>query len=220
MKTKKILFYILSGILGGCVPIMSLHPLFSEKDVVFDEKLLGVWIEDSNTSETIWEFTRPDANENAYRLIFSDKEGKKGSFDAHLTKLQNKLFLDIYPSEPPWDEADPNKVKWPYNTLFLIPAHTFIKIDSIDLNLTMRLTDDEKMDKLFEQDPNAVEHTSVDNKPVLTATTKELQAFVLKYADDNRLFTNETILSRQKTKGPDEPLVSEPNEAKRKVDKR
>ncbi|MHC4572585.1 MAG: hypothetical protein ACYS76_00390 [Planctomycetota bacterium] len=27
MKTKKLLFYLLAGILGGCVPVMSLHPL-------------------------------------------------------------------------------------------------------------------------------------------------------------------------------------------------
>jgi hypothetical protein len=82
----------------------------------------------------------------------------------------------------------------------------------------MRLTDDEKMDKLFEQDPNAVEHTSVDNKPVLTATTKELQAFVLKYADDKRLFTDETVLIRKEPKVNIEPNdvnpnIAEPNKA-------
>ncbi len=210
MKTKKILFYILAGILGGCVPVLSLHPLFNEKDVVFDEKLLGTWVEEPNKGDTVWEFTRPDANENAYRLIFSDKEGKKGSFDAHLTKLQNKLFLDVYPSEPPWDEEDPNKVKWPYSTLFYIPAHTFIKVDSIEPQLRIRLTDDEDMKKLLKEDPNAVEHTSIEDKPVLTASTEKLQAFVLKYADDKRVFGDEGVLNRKKTAEPNAPASSKP----------
>ena len=79
----------------------------------------------------------------------------------------------------------------------------------------MRLTDDEEMDKLLTEDPNAIEHTKIEDKLLLTASTKELQAFVLKFADDKRVFTDEIILSRQKTKSPDNP---EPNEALRPID--
>jgi hypothetical protein len=188
---------------------LSLHPLFTEKDLAFDEKLLGTWVD---ANETMWQFSDANKPEKAYELIFTDKEGKKGSFVAHLVKLENRLFLDVYPSEPPWDEKDPNKVEWLYNTLFFIPAHTFIKIDSIDPNLTMRLTDDEKMNKLFEQDPNAVEHTSIEDKFVLTASTQKLQAFVLKYADDSRVFPEEIVLTRKKTKAPQESVKQKSNE--------
>ncbi len=216
MKTKKFLFYVLAGILGGCVPVMSLHPLYTDKDLVFEEKLLGIWVDDPNGPETTWEFKDPNEQEKTYKLIFSDDEGQKGSFVARLVKLKNKLFLDVYPSEPPWDEADPNKVKWSYNTFFVVPAHTFIKIDSIESQLTMRLTDDDEMKELLKENPNAVEHTSIEDKPILTASTKELQAFVLKYADDDRVFTDEVALNRQKTKEPNEILVSEPNKAQEK----
>jgi hypothetical protein len=189
------------------VPVVSLHPLFNEKDVVFDEKLLGTWAQEE-PNEPVWEFKRADANENAYRLIFSDKEGKKGLFIAHLVKLKGKLFLDACPA--PWEQQDPNKVEWVYNTLFLIPAHTFIRVDSIDPNLTMRVTDDEKMKKLLEQDPNAVKHTVLEDKPVLTASTNELQAFVLKYADDSRLFMDASTLKRKKSAEPNAPAGSKP----------
>ena len=43
MRTKKILFYCLAALMGGCVPIMSLRPLFTSEDLVFDEKLLGTY---------------------------------------------------------------------------------------------------------------------------------------------------------------------------------
>jgi hypothetical protein len=210
MKTKKLLFYLLAGILGGCIPVLSLHPLFTEKDLAFDEKLLGTWVDDSN--ETTWQFSDANKPEKAYELIFTDNEGKKGLFVAHLVKLENRLFLDVYPDEMPWNEKDPNKTEWLYNTLFFIPAHTFIKINSIEPQLKMLQTDDEKMKEFLKADPNAVKHTLLEDKPVLTASTKELQAFVLKYADDSRVFPEEIVLNRKKTKAPQESVKQEPNE--------
>ena len=209
MKTKKFLFYVLAALLGGCIPVMSLHPLFTEETLVFEEKLLGTWVDDSNN---IWEFKDPNEQEKIYKLIFVDNEGQKGSFDARLTKLENKLFLDVYPSEPPWDEEDPNKVEWPYNTFFFMPIHTFIKINGIEPELKLQLTDDDELKKLLKENPNSIEHTSIEDKFVLTASTKELQAFVLKYADDSRVFTEEVTLTRKETKSPQASPEKDPNE--------
>ena len=223
MNTKKLLCYVFAVLLGGCVPVLSLHSLFTEKDVVFDKKLLGTWVDDPNSPKITWEFKRADANENAYRLIFSDEEGKKGLFVAHLVKLKDKLFLDVHLGESPVDAVeklelevlgevkDPNKVNfWVYNTLFLIPAHTFIKINSIEPQLKMLRTDDEKMKEFLKADPNAVKHDFLDDgpSPILTGSTKELQAFIVKYADDSRVFTEAMVLSRKKTADPNAPPPS------------
>jgi hypothetical protein len=206
MRVKKLLFYLLAALLGGCVPVMSLHSLYTKENVVFEEKLLGTWVQDNN--ETTWEFKRIDEPKNAYKLVFSDDKSKKGSFVAHLVKLRDKLFLDVCPDELPCGQDDPNNVEWEYNSFFLIPAHTFIRIDSIEPLLKMRLTDDDKMAKLFEQDPNAVKHTSIEDSLILTASTKELQAFVLKYANDKRVFANEIVLARKESKDPNAPILS------------
>ena len=206
MKTKQLLFYMLAGLLGGCFPVMSLHPLYTEEDVAFEENLVGTWVDDPNGPETTWEFSRAGPKEKVYKLVFSDKDGKKGSFDVHLVKLKERFFLDVYPSELPWKPEDPNKVKWLYNSLFLIPAHTFLKIDSIESQLKMRLTDDEELkEQVLWEDPNAVKHMSIESRIILTASTKELQAFVLKHADDNRVFTGEIVLNRKKSKNPNSP---------------
>ncbi len=227
MKTKKFLFYLLAVLLGGCIPVMSLHPLFTEEALVFEEKLLGTWVDDPNSPKTTWEFKRAEKPEKAYELFFSDNEGKKGSFVARLVKLENRLFLDTFPNQSPCQAGKEkhqlvdNKItltvkvspKWHYNAFFFVPFHTFIKINSIEPQLKMQLTDDEDMGKLLKEDPNAVKHTSVEGKkPILTASTKELQAFILKYADDNRVFPAEVVLSRKKNKGPNDPNCIEPNE--------
>ena len=205
MNTKKHLFYLLAVLLGGCLPVISLHPLFTKENLVFEEKLLGTWVDDPNSPEVTWEFERIAEPEKAYKLIFSDDKGKKGLFVTHLVKLENRLFLDVYPAELPWEQEDPNNLKWPYNTFFLIPAHTFIKVSSIEPQLKMRLTIGDEMEKLLKEDPNAVKHTSLEDRLVLTASTKELQAFVLKYADDDRVFTGEIVLNRKKSKNPNSP---------------
>lgn len=210
MKTKKLLFYLLAALLGGCVPVMSLHSLYTEEDVVFERKLLGTWVQDTN--ETTWEFKCPNEPKKTYELIFSDNNGKKGSFDAHLTKLENKLFLDVYPNKYPSKQQNPEDMQWFYNVFFAVGVHTFIKIDSIEPQLRMRLTDDNEMKKLLEEDPNAVKHTWLeDDKFILTASTKELQAFVLKYADDKRLFPGEMVLRPKDTPELQEPGKQNPN---------
>ena len=102
MKTRTILFYCLAALLGGCVPIVSLHPLFTDDTLVFDQQLIGVWADEP---ETTWEFARstpsdanvfPDAlkgeGDKVYRLDFQGEEGHKGAFLACLVKLGDKAL--------------------------------------------------------------------------------------------------------------------------------
>ena len=53
--------------------------------------------------------------------------------------------------------------------------------------------------KLLKEEPGAVKHELVEDGIILTASTEQLQQFVLKYADDERVFSEETILTRSKT---------------------
>jgi len=215
MKTKKALFYLLAGILAGCVPVWSLHPLFDEQHLVFDEKLLGTF----EANDVTWEFTRAE-DLNAYQLVYSSVSGKEkkilqGLFAAHLVKLNDRFFLDVYPQEAPWgNEEGQNQVKWPFNAFFMLPVHTFIKVEISESELKFRLTDDENLKKLLEADPNAVKYELVDNTPVLTASTQQLQSFVLKFADSNQLFNPENVMTR-KTSGQaqdaNQPKSSKPD---------
>jgi hypothetical protein len=56
---------------------------------------------------------------------------------------------------------------------------------------------DTKLEKLLEENPDAIAHVEVKDRPVLTASTKELQAFVLKYAETDKIFTDEIVLERK-----------------------
>jgi hypothetical protein len=97
----------------------------------------------------------------------------------------------------PWETEDPNKIQWIYNTVFLLPVHTVARVESIEPVLKIHITDDEKMKEFLKEEPNAVSHDTIENSPILTATTKELQKFFLKYADNEKVFSNEIKLMRK-----------------------
>jgi hypothetical protein len=210
MRAKKLMPYCLAALLAGCVPIVSLHPLFTRDAITYEEKLLGTWVEDGNQPQVTWEFAHlepsaahllpavlRDALDKCYRLNLADNEGRKGSFAACLVKLQDKLFLDIMPDRFPSGEQDPNQMKLVYNAFFFTPVHSFVRVSSLGEQLRIRLTDDEGFKKLVQAEPKAVKYDVIDDRPVLTASTEELQAFMAKYADDERLFPSEVTLTRK-----------------------
>ena len=77
---------------GGCV--LSLHPLYTERDQVLDPALVGTWA-DKESEDT---FTFQKAEGNAYEFTYVEK-GKPAKFEAHLVRLGKLLFVDLYPAE-------------------------------------------------------------------------------------------------------------------------
>jgi hypothetical protein len=169
-KLKIIAFYLLAVVLGGCVP--SLHPLFTENERIFDANLVGIWYTDSNET---WEF-KPGSK--SYECIYVDKDGKSGRFNAGLGKLQNNMFLDIFPSELKLTENDFYKIHF-------VPTHTFMRVNLTKDSLELRVMNPDGLDKLLKSEPNGIKHESSEGGGVvLTASTKELQDFMLKYGVD------------------------------------
>ena len=201
MKTKKFLFYLLAVLLGGCV--LSLHPLYTEKDLIFEEKLLGTWAK--NDSKETWQFKRANGNKY-YKMTYTDGEGKKGHFDAGLGKLNNTMFLNIFPQEPELKEND-------FYKFHILRVHSFIKIEQIEPTLKMRMMDPDKMKEMLENDPNLIKYEIVQDRLVLTAPTKELQEFMKAHANDEGLFGEPSEWKRVQPKDPNDPNTIDPNQA-------
>jgi hypothetical protein len=205
MKLNQVLFYGIAALMAGCLPVVSLNPLVSKGTLVFEPRLVGIWTDEP---ETRWEFARATTADEeilpegvsvdkAYRLDFRDEEGRKGTFLACLVKLEDKLFLDIFPRTYPSGQQKAEETGLPYNTLFFVRAHTFVRVDQIGNQLMIRLTDDEAFAKLMEAEPNAISYISGETTPILTASTESLQTFVLRHADDEQLFASEITLTRK-----------------------
>jgi hypothetical protein len=197
MKTilKVIAFYLLAIVLGGCV-VPSLHPLFTENELILDPNLLGLW-KATDSNETC-EF-KP-ASSKGYECIYTDNTGKTGRFYAGLGKLGKNMFLDIYPHEPNMAEND-------FYKYHLLSTNSFVKIELSKDTLKLCAMSPDSIDSLLKSKPNVVKHEKLaagDDKKriVLTATTKELQKFMLKYGDDKKveLFKNKDARELHRTK--------------------
>jgi hypothetical protein len=186
MKAKKILFCLLALSLGGCI-ITSLHPLYTDEKLIFEEKLIGKWSDKDN----IWEF-KPDEGKRYKMSVFPGY--KQGHFVAHLVKLKDMMFLDVLPAELP-EELKYNE----YYMLHLVPTHSFIKVNQIEPKLQLLQINVDKINEMLEADPNLLKHGVIENHIVLTAQPKEIQDFMLKYANTEDLFSDPLELIRRES---------------------
>ena len=175
---RKIKLFLATGILliaAGCVP--SLNPLYTEKDVVFDPALAGVWADDDTAKET-WAFEK--SGEKGYKLIYTS-DGTTGEFEVRLLKLGKMRFLDLHPDGDGLNDLNRND----FYKAHLLPAHTFAKVTQIEPTLQMAFLNPDWLAKLLEKNPGAIRHEKLDeSRIVLTASTKELQKFILKYVGE------------------------------------
>ena len=190
MKVQKLLFYMLAVLLGGCV--LSLHPLYTEDDLIFEEKLLGKWVK-KGSAET-WQFKRADGGKS-YKVVYTDDNGIKGSFDAGLGEINDVMYLNIFPREPELKEND-------YYKFHILRAHSFIRIERIEPNLVMRVMDPDTLKKMLENDPNLIKHDIVEDRLVLTASTEELQKFMKAHANVKDFFGEPTECERMQSRDP------------------
>ena len=180
---KKTRFLIaVFGLLAGCFPPSSLHPIYTEKDLIFEPGLLGTWSPD-NSSET-WSFSAHDPT--SYRLVVKDDEGAEGIFMVHLVEIDGKRFLDLLPED--LDDA---------MTDFFLPLHMFLFVEQIE-PLRTRSMEHDWLSEYTEENPETIQHAKIDDRIVLTAPTEELQEFVLRHLKTQGAFSEPSDMIRRK----------------------
>jgi hypothetical protein len=165
-------------LLSACIP--SVNPYYTEKDVVFDPRLLGTWGDPGDSKES-WRFEAAD--EKAYKFSVTEEGGKAGSFEARLFKLKGQLFLDIIPKEAELRDDQAGLVG-----ASLIPGHLLIRIREIEPTLKADFFDWDWLKKHLENNPKALRHRKNGNDIVLLAEPRALQRFVMQHLKDGELF--------------------------------
>lgn len=182
----------------SCIP--SLYPLYREKDLIFDDKLLGLFSTEGNmigdTGGDTWEFDSLDwksesksSNEwgqfrsgKTYKLI-AWEEDKKAEFAVHLVKLGKNYYLDFFPVK--------YNIEHVMLDMQLMPAHIFGKIEFVNNNLVMNWFDGSFLTNLIDSNKIKISHKMLENSILLTANTEELQKFVRKYGDNPGAFLDQ-----------------------------
>ncbi len=189
---------------GSCIP--SLFPLYFEKDLITNSDLIGNWNEDG--SENTWAFY-PDEDEKSYNLWFLEKDnnniedGTLGIFETHLFKLGDNYYFDFYPGENKDLEKEINTLM----SFHLVTAHTFAKVNISKDTIIIQQFDIDYLEDLLENGKIRIKHvrlagdnniTDTNEGVVLTASTRELQEFFIKYSEDEDAFTDPITLIKNK----------------------
>jgi hypothetical protein len=164
--------WLVAGLLAvaGCIP--SLNPVYRTENLVFDPTVIGEW-KQPKSSET-WQFTKRD--NKSYNLVHTDEDGQQGRFIACIAEIQGKRFLDLFP-----DQAN-NKTPGFYK-FHLVPIHTIYLIRRLQPNLELTAVGYPWLDDYLAEHPQAIEHTTFGGRTLVTATTEQVQAFVLAHQD-------------------------------------
>src|SRR5262245_31731936 len=85
--------------LTGCI-LTSVYPFYNEKDLAFDSTLLGTWAKPADNES--WHFDKQGTH--AYQLTLISG-GKTNQLQAHLFKLQDQKYLDLYSPDVNWEGA-------------------------------------------------------------------------------------------------------------------
>ena len=194
MKTKLIILTALVAITMNSCLVKSLHPFYTEKDLIYKPELNGKW---SGKDSATWEisqhkvfagFLKDEKPTPCYDIACTDKKGTS-KFLAHLFKVGEHMYLDFYLP----DIEGPDLA-----VMHLVPAHTLARVELAENQITIKWYNEEWLVKLFndnririahERIPYDLDEKNPDNfQVVLTAPTADLQKFISKYGNDPAAF--------------------------------
>jgi hypothetical protein len=203
---KKFRFLIFAAFLlffiQGC-GLLTLHPVFTPNDLIVDSRLPGKW----KTGEGVTEFepaTRAATNEIPEKIrpylnkfYLCTRRSDNGTIDsrnlAFLVKIGKNYFMDMYPLQ-----TEKAKKIDEFFSSHEMKMHTITKVQFKDGNLRLIDFKDNYVEDLILNRQVRIRHSFVsepdentkDKKMIITASTEELQAFLLKYGDREEAYEN------------------------------
>lgn len=174
-------------LLASCLTF-SLHPLYDDKDSVFEPNLIGTW-RDTAKKQNPSTFVFEKSGADGYTVTFNDTGDTPpggGVFEVHLVTLHGRLFFDAVQTKVLLNgqQADVGVV---------IPSHLLGRIYLDGDTLHYDSLDDDWLKKGFQSGKITLAHELVGDDVVLTASTADLRRFLADHANDEAAFAPNTL---------------------------
>jgi len=201
MKKHRITFtaiyFTLFVLVSGC-GIFSIHPLFHQKDLIVETKLIGTWKEASD--DDLW-IKIDTTSDKKYLFTIINKDDTL-NFVMGLLQLQGQYFIDLFPDGDCSVFGGGDCQGLDNMIRNYIPAHTFMKLDINSGDIFLTEFDNDRLIKLFQQNRIRLAHELPDDNEdyvVITASTDDLQKFITRYANDKEAFSEAVKYSKVKS---------------------
>jgi hypothetical protein len=198
--------------MSGC--LSTLYPLFTEKDLVYDARLIGEWKEKADDGSMVIEKASlqdlaklpalQQLVDKAYIISLKSKEADVNStrskdqlieqkFIAFLTRLGTDLYLDFFPT--------PTDRQQQYDGFYIthfISMHSFYRVQvHNDRSIEISQLKEEYLKNLIQQKRVRIKHeVYIDGSYIITAPTEELQQYVLKYGSVPEAYDGNTVYTK------------------------
>jgi len=193
-------FALLLIFLSSC--LTTLHPIFTEKDLVYDPRLIGTWNTENEGKEgkvIINNLATENSvdlpgnisaiKQQGYFIIYQDKNGKvTDQYIAFLSRIGKHLYFDYFPA----DKKEDRKLDEFFGVHF-VRMHTSFRVEILkDGSFELSQLDGSYVKSLIDEKKIRISHeTDADDNTVITASTKELQQYLLKYGDEPSAYRSE-----------------------------
>jgi hypothetical protein len=186
-------------LLNSC--LLTFYPIYNPSDVVFDPALVGSYTiaEAKDGQPDGLEMIRLDRSginlpqpiaaisNKGYLVKFTESNGSISSeYIAFMVTLNKNRYIDFYPYSK---DAEKHGT---YAAL-KVPMHAIYRI-SLEGNrkLSLRRFNQEYLSELIDKRQIRINHENIDGKIVVTATTQELQQYIIKYGSQEAAYQKES----------------------------
>lgn len=199
-------FALLLIFLSSC--LHTLHPIFTEKDLAYNPKLIGTWKTENQGNKGRAVITNL-ANENSlelpgnissikqkgYLISYQDENGATSErYIAFLARIGKHLYFDYFPADKKEDQNIDE-----FFAAHFVKMHTSYRVEiSNDGSFEISQLDEGYVTKLIDEKKIRISHeTDADDNMVITATTQELQQYLLKYGDEPSAYRSDKTIFKK-----------------------
>ena len=198
-------FTFLLIFLSSC--LNTLHPIFTEKDLTYDPNLIGTWnTEKSGTKERVVISNLATENsvelpgnistikQKGYLITYHDEHGDTKQYIAFLARIGKHLYFDYYPAA----KKEDRKLDEFFGVHF-VRMHTSFRVEIFkDGSFELSQLDGSYVKSLIDEKKIRISHeTDADDNTVITASTKDLQQYLLKYGDEPSAYENDKTIFKK-----------------------
>ena len=202
-----------------CSCLNTLHPIFTEKDLAYDPRLIGTWKVDSTENKRRVVITNLSTESSIYLLVnissikqkgylisYQDENGTTSErYIAFLARIGKHLYFDYYPA----NKKEELKMIDEFFGAHLLKMHTSYRVEILnDGSFELSQLDGSYVESLIDQKKIRISHEAFGyddghdghegyNGILITASTSELQKYLIKYSDEPEAYESEKIIFKK-----------------------